>query len=282
MRRSFHAPTVSPSVPSAFDRVRNPEHTGDNRCLPCTAVNIALAAVAAVAVGSVRPLAGIAVFLVAAAAIAVRGYLVPRTPMLTKRYLPERVLAWFGKTQPTDASPEETEPSQREPPDDLDPEQFLVEHGIVQPCERGDDLCLSDDIADRWHSTAADIDSDLPDGAAARLVDADPESASTVQGRNGFYLDIGDTRYRWVSCGALVADVAGNRVLTDRLAGWTSVPLVHRLTVLRGLRTFLEACPLCGGDVRFGTETVESCCRSTEVVAVTCEDCTERFMELDV
>lgn len=88
------------------DALERPEHTGENRCGACTVANVCIA----VALGSwvvaagvlVRaPLAGVAagggVFVVSLLAVYLRGYLVPRTPTLTERYLPERVLRLFGK-----------------------------------------------------------------------------------------------------------------------------------------------------------------------------------------
>lgn len=41
-------------------------------------------------------------------------------------------------------------------------------------------------------------------------------------------------------------------------------------TLLAGLRLFLDTCPVCEGPLAFGKETVESCCRSVDVVAVDC------------
>lgn len=261
-------------VSSLRSRLRNPEHTGENRCVPCTVANLAIGAVASIVVGFEWPLVGTALFLVAAAVVVVRGYLVPGTPTVTNRYLPERVLRWFDKERTVDRSATESP--------DLNPEQFLRDRAVVHPCADGDDLCLDNGFADAWRSVAAELDPKLPAETVAPLVDDAPGRVATVQGRNGFYVEGEDYRYQWVSRGALLVDVAADRVLTDRLADWEGRPLAHRLTVLQGLRAFLTTCPLCGGDVRFGTDTVQSCCRSTEVVAVTCEDCDERFMELDV
>jgi hypothetical protein len=48
---------------------------------------------------------------------------------------------------------------------------------------------------------------------------------------------------------------------------------------LSGLRLFVETCPVCDGRVSIGEETVESCCRSYDVVAVACDDCDARLLE---
>lgn len=77
--------------------LKNPEYTGENRCIPCTVVNALIAvAVSGLAALAVPPL-GPVVLAVSALLIYFRGYLVPGTPELTKRYLPARVLRAFGK-----------------------------------------------------------------------------------------------------------------------------------------------------------------------------------------
>ncbi len=94
-------------VTRTIDRLRRPEYTGENRCLPCTVVNAALAALAATGVGSGLVVAGVSaayaagvaagVLGVSAVSIYLRGYLVPGTPALTKRYFPPWLLSLFGK-----------------------------------------------------------------------------------------------------------------------------------------------------------------------------------------
>ncbi len=77
---------------SLYDRLRDPSHTGDRRCWPCTVVNSAVLLVATAVVARRRSrllAAGLGV--VGAAAIAVRGYLVPSTPKFAPKlvsYLP--------------------------------------------------------------------------------------------------------------------------------------------------------------------------------------------------
>ena len=60
-------------------RLRQPEYTGRNRCVPCTIVNLLIAVIitGGVAVVSI-PLGG-ALFVVSLGAIYFRGYLVPGT-----------------------------------------------------------------------------------------------------------------------------------------------------------------------------------------------------------
>lgn len=82
---------------SLGERFREPEYTGENRCMPCTVLNAALALALTVAAAAFGPVTALVVFVGSFASIYFRGYLVPGTPELTKRYLPARVLALFGK-----------------------------------------------------------------------------------------------------------------------------------------------------------------------------------------
>jgi len=82
---------------SVLDSLRQPEHTGENRCVPCTVLNLAIAVVVSVLAGRRRRALGLFVLGVSVALIYLRGYLVPGTPALTKRYLPASVRTAFGK-----------------------------------------------------------------------------------------------------------------------------------------------------------------------------------------
>lgn len=51
--------------------------------------------------------------------------------------------------------------------------------------------------------------------------------------------------------------------------------------MLNGLRLFVERCPACDGPVTADREVVESCCRSLDVVAVSCDACGARLFETE-
>jgi len=82
---------------SLRDRIREPAYTGENRCLPCTVVNVVLAVALTAAAAVFGPVVAAAVLVASMGSIYYRGYLVPGTPELTERYLPDRVLRLFGK-----------------------------------------------------------------------------------------------------------------------------------------------------------------------------------------
>lgn len=331
--------------PGALERIRQPQYTGENRCLPCTGVNLVIAVVLAGIVAVVSPPLAVAVFLVSIGAIYVRGYLVPGTPSLTKRYVPDWVLAKFdkGPARPTgidrpqgtalggdgteleregdwhrsasarsgdttleagsvtdesaaaeeravanEESVGETDESVGEdarattPSPAADPETTFLEYGLVEPCADRDDLCLDTDLGERWRRQIETIRDGNRTEQVATYLGADPTDVSLTVDTDRAVVRIDDRLAAWwESDAALVADLASDEVLTDVIDGWDEWSLQDRSQLAGGLRAFVEACPTCDGPVSLGEETVESCCRSREIFAVSCEDCGVHILELD-
>jgi hypothetical protein len=291
-----------------IDTFRQPEYTGENRCTPCTLLNLGLAGAVGAAVARRSRLAGAFAVGVSVAAIYLRGYLVPGTPELTKRYLPDPVLELFGKeTEPeihgglgtVDESadrPDGSNPSERDvvgPSDGddveaadqpLEAERYFLEFDVVEPCAEIDDLCLTEAFESAWNAEIARVDAaDLDANDAAAALGFDPDGHDFEIGDYG-----GDARTlrqdgrllgKWPSQAALVADVTAARVLESRDDDWGAYEPATKGELLNGLRLFLETCPTGGGDVVIGEETVESCCRSHDVIAVTCAETGERLFE---
>jgi len=267
------------------EALRQPEYTGQNRCTPCTVVNIGIALVLAVGVALLVPLdpvwsavAGGLVLSGSLLAIALRGYLVPGTPWLTRTYFPDQVLLYFDH-QPSSSVGEAT----------VEPAAVLDTAGAVTACETVDDLCLTDDFRTAWHREMDTFDD--PEASRSELAGMFGLAPDAIRLENHGQAFVAvatdhdrhgrDRLGQWESPGAFVADMAGARVLGNRYAGWKQLSTIDRGRVLNGLRVFLERCPSCGGAVRLGEETVQSCCRSREVAAVTCEDCGARLFEAE-
>ncbi|MFB6353714.1 MAG: hypothetical protein ABEJ92_06475 [Halobacteriales archaeon] len=268
-----------------LDAVRRPAYTGDNRCWPCTAVNAAIAVVGAVLIGLAVPFGPGASLAAAGLAlggfgtvIALRGYLVPGTPRLTRAFLPERVLQYFEHG--TAGAPADG---------DVDPTAALQRAGAVTECADVDDLCLTDDVRAAWTDQIETLrESDATRDDLAALLDVPPTALEFIEHGDAFVamadgpaVDRRRKVGQWESEGAFLADMAGARVLGDRLQGWSRLAPGERGQVLRGLRLFLERCPTCDGPVELGEETVESCCRSVQVAAVTCAACGDRLFEAE-
>jgi hypothetical protein len=262
----------------ALDRLRQPAYTGQNRCLPCTAVNGAIAVVLAGAAAVVSPVAGAVVLALSAGAIWLRGYLVPGTPELTKRYMPLWLLDAFGKAP---------EPA-RTGEGDIDPEATLREAGAIAECADVDDLCLTDGFAEAWYDRMDRLQGDesRQKEVLVELVGMAPEELYFDQGdRSGtVYVRVGDDDGEelgfWMSRAAAVADMAAALELRDRWPGWRELDFDERNTLVTSLRVFVESCPECGAPVTAQEKMVESCCWSGEVMVAECEDCEARLFEV--
>ncbi|WP_049935660.1 hypothetical protein [Haloplanus natans] len=256
-------------------RLRQPEYTGENRCVPCTAVNLVIAVVVGGLVAAVSPPAAVVVFATCLAAIYLRGYLVPGTPTLTKRYFPDSVLKLFDKYEPP------------EPPaveDDADIEAFLLDVEAVEECRDGTDLCLTDEFEDAWYDRIASLRErgDEDDSVAVLFegLDIEPDRVRIESYGNAYEAYIDDTRVgQWESRAAYLADIAAESEFRERHPAWHRLGFDERTEILGALRLWLERCPECDGPVTLGEDTVESCCRSIDVIAATCEDCGARVFE---
>lgn len=171
------------------DTLHQPEHTGENRCEPCTVLNLVIAGLLGSLIARRSKLGGVVAVTVSVGLIYLRGYLVPGTPTLTKRYLPPSVLRRFGKepepeiaagfsgTETADpSSADESMPSNAdegstpsnnstgvsgatedaETPRDEQPsatgdlETYFLDQGILEPCADADDLCLTNSFETEW------------------------------------------------------------------------------------------------------------------------------------
>lgn len=272
-------------VRDALDGLRNPRYTGSNRCVPCTLVNGVLAGALALGIAVVLgrevgwgagALGGAVALLVGGGSIYLRGYLVPGTPRLTKRYFPDRVLRWFDKAEPRPAG-EGVEGS------DIDVEAALLDAGAVEACEHEDDLCLTGEFRTAWDEVIAGVRADDASRAElARLIGVDPDRVAFDEYEEAFVARVDDVGMgQWESRAAFLADVAAATVLRERFDGWADLDVRRRSRLLRGLRIFLERCPACDGAVAVEEGTVESCCRSVDVVAASCRDCGARLFEME-
>jgi hypothetical protein len=245
----------------AFEvRLRRPEYTGENRCLPCTAANVAITVGIAALAGLANPVAGAGVLGTGLAAIYLRGYLVPGTPTLTARYLPVAVLELFGK-EPILADALES-----------------IEGTAVRATPEGGRLVDSFETA--WHDRIAEMRRDgVTEADMATLLGVKATEVSPAPGGETAYV-VGNGLRQWLSESALIADAAAGAVL-DGQAQWAPLDSDERRETLRALRAFLDTCPACGGTLEADeTETIETCCADAErVLMATCVDCETRLME---
>ena len=264
---------------SVVDSLRQPEYTGENRCGPCTAVNLLLAAGLSAAVWVLfAPWAALVAFAAASASVYLRGYLVPGTPALTKRYLPTSVLRAFGK------EPVSTH-TVRSVGDDAPSERWLLAAGALaagdgdgraeaggdETAAAGSSPTLADPFADRWASAleavppGAPTEADLREALGTEDVSKHADTGAVVDGSQSV---------RWLSTAAMRADVAAGRVFAAGVEGFEAVPPDRRIGLFRDLRLFINTCPDCGGRVELDERTVDPCCeRPHTLLEARCSAC---------
>lgn len=261
---------------TALDRLRAPAYTGRNRCYPCTAINVVLVAVVAGLTGAVAPLVGVVVASVGLAAVWLRGYVVPGTPRLTRQYLPDRLLARFGKSVERSAFTLESEPAPRTD----DPTEALAALGVLTDAT---EPALTASFADAWSEAASRLarDTTALRTGAARAVSGDPAGVGIETPADGGVRLVVDEQWigNWPSRTALVCDLATELTLSGQ--AWADLERATRADLLARIRGFTSECPVCGSDTALSDDTVESCCRSVEVIAVQCPGRDERLVEFE-
>jgi hypothetical protein len=258
-------------IAGVVDRLRQPEYIGKNRCLPCTVVNLLIAVVIAGAAAILAPWVGIAAFVVFVGAIYLRGYLVPGTPRLTKRYLPARVLRLFGKDPLVEDSFDGGSAALNETaPETAEIDEALAAAGVVRRVEEGD-IDLTAKFRDEWRKRIQTVrERTLGTEDVREMVGADSVSR---HGDRSFVVD-GNTSVRWGSKAAFIADIAVASILEKRIEGWTGFEWDRQRSVLLGLRLCLERCPACDGAVEMTENRADPCCQKPHLmVQSVCGNC---------
>lgn len=245
---------------------RNDAYVGQNRCWPCTAVNLGLTVSGAIATGLIHPLLGGGVGVVGVGATWLRGYVLPGTPQITARVLPASVLRLFGKAQPS------------MPVSSTEPLQWLLERDIVTRTDGAFTLTQQYRRARRnslgeLQGTSVDRLARSAVGDRSITLEDEPSNRTAV----GIQATVDETPVSWVSRLALLADAVSMRALhevhaeleTQSLASWRRI-----LLVLRGT---YEVCPACGTSL----QTVErpGCCGTDVISAIRCTACNQALLE---
>lgn len=257
-------------IADAASRLRRPEHTGENRCTPCTILNVLIAAATAAVLATVSVTLGTLSFLVALLAIYLRGYLVPGTPRITRRYFPAPLLRAFGK-QPSSSGVTIS---------DLEGvNEALAAVGILVPASNAT-YRLASAFREEWRDRIRAVRSrNVTPEEVATLFDADEIDR---YGETSFVLEKNKS-LRWNSRAALVADVAAGELLRSAFDDWGSTDATTREDVFRRLRLLLDRCPRCDGPVATDEHHVDPCCqRPYTVVESFCRSCNEVLTAIDV
>lgn len=279
-------------VSDIVDRLHQPEYTGENRCPPCTLVNLTLGAIGSGIIARWNRRAGLVSLGTSLGLIYLRGYLVPGTPTLTKRYLPDHILRHFDKA-PTSTQHDHNTPTAEsdhydetttEPEAPTDLEALLTQNEVLEPCATPDDVCLTPQFRSTWRT---EIEA-LRDGPVlqrhhlADMWDLSVDNVDITEHPESITVTENDTvvtSYR--SRASLLADVAADTALNPHISHWTALSPHQRSQFLQSLRVFLTECPVCEGPLTEDIETRDSCCRSTSIVTLACADCGANLLELN-
>jgi hypothetical protein len=262
-------------------RLRRPEYTGANRCRACTVVNAVVLLVAVGVVGRWRPLPALALGVTGAAAIALRGYVVPFTPRFAPALVAPLPGDVFGHTAPgesdalSDVDAETTEPEAVL--------RALVDAGVVTA--DGDQLGLREEFEAAWRERM-DALADAPDDRLAGVArETVPTVASARVERTGaetFLVVTSDTGASgWVRRPVAIAEVAAVEALSD-----TELPAARLAVAANALCAFLDACPACGDELVEGR--LDDCCGHSldgpgddPAHGLACENCGVVFRRFD-
>lgn len=280
---------------SLSDRLRNPSHTGERRCWPCTVTNVVLLLLACAGLARRRSRVFAAALGVGGGiAIALRGYLVPYTPQFAPR-----LVSWLpGDIFHADANANEgldapdSSGSLGGGPDEETGEEVLaalLDRGVV--VADGETVYLAEDFREAWRAEIRDLRerdgrsladalrTAAPEGSVIDVVEQD--SGQFGDSRRWFVISDGSddpARERWLTRPVTIAETAAVRTLTER----TDLGATRRAQAAGPLRTFLESCPVCDGPVE--EMTAVECCGGPggtqadapdEVLA--CGDCDARL-----
>lgn len=269
-------------------RLQRPEYTGENRCTPCTVVNVAVAVILAAAVwlavpSTAGPILGAVVLVTSLCAIYLRGYLVPGTPWFTRTYFPDWLLRRFEKGP---ASGQLAGPHQPDgdAPGRIDVESALLRADVLTECDDVDDLCLTPAFQAAFRERIAALRrEDTTRDELATILDVDAPRLTFDDHGTAFVASVSGRRIgQWESRAAFRADVAAAKVLDERAEEWQRLDVDARGRLLTGIRLFVETCPDCDGAVTVEEDVVESCCRSIDVAAASCVDCGARLFETEL
>lgn len=244
---------ASTTAHAALDALQDPRHTGENRCWPCTAVNLGLVALVSLwlLVRHRRGL-GLLVAAVGATAVALRGYAVPYTPRFAPKLvavspIPDDIFEKVGANAAERESLTDT---------DMDGETVLrelAEAGVV--VADGDIVRPADAIDSAWHREMDRLANQPLDELVATARETLP-AITTVEAYDdgdSEWLAVGESRTDLVARPVAVAELAAYRALGDAVDD-TGV----RLAGARAFPMFLDSCPVCESPLEESSEV--SCC----------------------
>lgn len=259
---------------ASIDGVRNSEHTGDNRCTPCTVTNLIFAIIGSGVLLIISPVASLVTFSTSVLMIYFRGYLVPGTPTLTQQYFPDRVLAKFDKSSGGNGDPNTF----------VNLNTYLNQKPITTNC--GSDICLTQEFKNSWASQMELLkDKENYNEELSSLLGVSASELSMKKNIVNYEIGVdyrGKAVGRWASKASFIIDLATAREFMKRFDDWDRLSSENRGEIMAGFRVFAVLCPLCDSPLEVKQESLESCCRSYNTLVSSCENCGAEILEQEV
>ena len=260
-----------------LDRLRRPEYTGDNRCRPCTVVNLTIIAVIGVAVAVWSTVAAVFAVAVGLAVLALRGYVVPGTPRFAPRLVEPLPLAFGHTEQPRETDALSDMGDGTEEPDPEAVLESLVAAGVIE--DDGEQLFLNDAFREAWTDRMATLRAADESEFLTRVEAALP--ADVEAQLHDDHVLLAGSQDIWLRRAVAIAETGAVETLEE----WELPPDI-RAHAAKPLRNFLRTCPVCGGSVQESTR--KNCCggsssvyENPEQLVLACADCETVVIELE-
>lgn len=161
----------------------------------------------------------------------------------------------------------------------VDPEQFLLEAGAIEPTDEDEQLQFRSAFASQVKENLERFRQEGVDpSVVAGIFGVDEDDVEKVE-REYVAFKIVYTVRSWPSEGALEFDAATDAVLREESDRWEEVPPRQRYRILQSLRSFQDVCFFCSGSIGVDDEPVDSCCTQRRVFRFYCSECGRRFLE---
>ncbi|GCF12203.1 hypothetical protein Harman_01380 [Haloarcula mannanilytica] len=269
-------------------------HTGENRCWPCTLLNLGLVGIIVLLLRArERSLASLLVAVVGVAVIYLRGYLVPYTPAFAPRLVAVSPIPdeWFHRESGHDG-PSHSESSNEERgheeseslADDveLDGETVFRELSAAGIIETEDErLFLAPAVDTAWHERMDELTDLSLDELSATLQASLPQiDHAEPYVDDAEWVVLGSDPGQLLARPVAVAELAAYEVLDERIDD-------ERLKVAgaEAFRMFLDSCPVC--DAELVESSTVSCCgghlgpRQDPDETLVCPTCEQRLYTYD-
>ncbi|KAA9397780.1 hypothetical protein Har1130_07195 [Haloarcula sp. CBA1130] len=265
-------------------------HTGENRCWPCTVLNLGLVGLGAFFLRARgRSLASLLIAVVGVAVVYLRGYLVPYTPKFAPRLVAASPVpnGWFhGEQSHKDTVREDATRRESESLADdvgIDGDTVFRELSAAGVIEvEGEQLFLAAAVDTAWHERMDELADYSLDTLAATLQASLPRiDYAEPYADDADWVALGSDNKQLLPRPVVVSELAAYEVLGERLDD-------ERLRVAgaEALRMFLDRCPVCGSELVESSSV--SCCgghlgpRQNPDETLVCPTCEQRLYTFEV